>query len=427
MVVEVPYIKKRNGNKIVLEVTIKDLPKGEEDIKNLIAGVKRNGEVEKAILEKKEKSKSGFFKNLGSRFTKKFGPKIREIAQKIEAKRILKNRIKKIEKSEKEQIKKARTERIEKKIEKLVNNKKFVPTAIAAGFGTGIILIAIPIFARGCQNTEKTGPTPEPTSVVERTEPTMPEPSEQTIEIMVREEKPFDIEFYDINNPYEILEGIINSAGQEGLTANNIEGDSFEGNLYNANEQFEAENRASEGVEEFKQIKIEIYQNLQILTDPSKSNDDKKIAVQRLVKLNTEVETIFSKNEEFAEEYAKRFEEASRAFEDTNTEKEIIAVNGMVENFKSEIGLSSHNISEINLINQLLEQGYELDIKNAEKDLRGTWEISGEAIKDVIKKVNLSEAKDTWNSFATFTKGQDLIKESTIEITKESGGRDDGR
>ena len=181
------------------------------------------------------------------------------------------------------------------------------------------------------------------------------------------------------------MEGIVNSEGQEGLTANGIGGEEFKGSYYNDDEQFFAEEKASGGVQHFIEIKREINDNIQILIDENESSANKKIAVQRLLELNQEVETIFSENEEFAEEYTEKFTEASKAFEDTNTENEIITVDGMVENFKSELGLSSYNVQQIKIINELLEQGYELDITDADRDLRGTYEISGSAIRDVKK------------------------------------------
>lgn len=427
--IEVPSKKERKGNNVILKVSVKDLPKGEADIENLIAAVKRNGEDEKETIKQNAKIKSGFFINLGTRFTNAMGHKIREVAQKIEEKRDIKKQIKEAEKKEKQQIKKARSARIEEKFDKLINDKKFQKKAIATGIGVGIIIIAIPIFVKGCNCSGIRNPDPEPTSIVETTEEPTIEPTTEPeeIEIKVREQEPFDLEIYEIQNPYEILEGIVNSAGQEGLTANNIEGDTFDGNLYNADEQFGAETRASEGVEEFRQTKAEIEQNMQILIDPNATKDSKKIAVQRLLELNQNIEKIFNENQDFAEEYARRFEEASRAHEDSNTEKEVIAVTGMVENLKSELGLSSYNVSQLSMINQLLEQGYELDITSAEKDLRGTYEISGEAIREVMKKVNWKDAKETWSEFASFTKNTEIGENSTISLTEEREESDNER
>ena len=380
--IEVPSKKERKGNNVILKVSVKDLPKGEADIENLIAAVKRNGEDEKETIKQNAKIKSGFFINLGTRFTNAMGHKIREVAQKIEEKRDIKKQIKEAEKKEKQQIKKARSARIEEKFDKLINDKKFQKKAIATGIGVGIIIIAIPIFVKGCNCSGIRNPDPEPTSIVETTEEPTIEPTTEPeeIEIKVREQEPFDLEIYEIQNPYEILEGIVNSAGQEGLTANNIEGDTFDGNLYNADEQFGAE-----------------------------------------------IEKIFNENQDFAEEYARRFEEASRAHEDSNTEKEVIAVTGMVENLKSELGLSSYNVSQLSMINQLLEQGYELDITSAEKDLRGTYEISGEAIREVMKKVNWKDAKETWSEFASFTKNTEIGENSTISLTEEREESDNER
>lgn len=386
-VIEVPSKKTRKGSKVNLEVAIKDLPRGEKDIENLIAGVKRNGEnVKKPII-----AISGFMSNFKNRFIKTVGPKIRQTKKKNEENKKINNK-----ENEKEK--------------KKFNPKALIPIGV-------VLVVAIPIFLRGCDNTERPGPIPEPTSITEKSqEPTIP--SDQEIEIMVREEEKFDIEIYDINNPYEILEGIVNSEGQEGLTANGIDGEGFKGSYYNDDEQFLAEEKASGGVQHFIEIKDEINNNMQILIDSNKSSVDKKIAVQRLLELNQEVETIFSENQEFAEEYAEKFAEASKAFEDTNTENEIITVNGMVENFKSELGLSSHNVGQIMIINQLLEQDYELEITNTERDLRGTYEISGNAIKNVIKKVNLNEAEKLWSNFATATRGKSMQNETTTQTNE---------
>ena len=94
---------------------------------------------------------------------------------------------------------------------------------------------------------------------------------------------------------------------------------------------------------------------------------------------------------------------------------------------KSELGLSSYNVSQLSMINQLLEQGYELDITSAEKDLRGTYEISGEAIREVMKKVNWKDAKETWSEFASFTKNTEIGENSTISLTEEREESDNER
>ena len=232
----------------------------------------------------------------------------------------------------------------------------------------------------------------------------------------------FDIERYDIQNPHEILEGIVNSSGQEGLTSNLIEGDTFKGNQYSSEEQFDAEAKASGGIVNFEEIKAEIDENMQILINDGASNEEKESAARKLLELDQEVENIFNENSEFAEKYTQKFIEASEAHRDSNTDNEKVAVNGMLENYKTELGISTYNRQQIQNIVKLCDEGYQLNIsnENVQKDKRGTYEISGQAVREVAEKQDVQESKSTWKKFADFIKGK------TQEKSKDTNDNEKG-
>ena len=79
-----------------------------------------------------------------------------------------------------------------------------------------IILLMIPIMLlRGCSGTQKDTT-----------------PKEKIVTV------PIEMKIYDTDNPYKSLEGLINSSGQESMTANAVEGEGLEGTYYSSIEQF---------------------------------------------------------------------------------------------------------------------------------------------------------------------------------------------
>ena len=155
------------------------------------------------------------------------------------------------------------------------------------------------------------------------------------VEQPIFESIPINEIVYQVDNPYPILEGIVNSYGQEGMTANAMEGNAFKGDHYISGQQADAEQRASEGTLGFEQMQDEIDKNLEILTNANTTQEEKETAAKRLLELSENARQEFLDNEEFAKTYAEKFEEASLAYKDSNTENEIITVDQMVENYMS--------------------------------------------------------------------------------------------
>ena len=217
---------------------------------------------------------------------------------------------------------------------------------------------------------------------------------------------PIELKLDDIDNPYKILEGLINSSGQESMTANAIEGEGLEGTYYSSIEQFEAEYRASSGAEHFEEMKAEIDSTIDILTSEDSSKEEKANAARRLLELEQEATDAYINNEDFAKEYAERFKKASEAHKDTNTDSEKVAIDLMLEEYLSELGLSSYNVAQLEEIVELVNDGYEIDVE-AEKEMDGDYEITGEAVKKVVQEQDLNKSKSMWQKFVDFVKGRD--------------------
>ncbi|MGN1299424.1 MAG: hypothetical protein ACI4UE_05525 [Candidatus Scatovivens sp.] len=217
---------------------------------------------------------------------------------------------------------------------------------------------------------------------------------------------------YQVKNPYTILEGIVNSAGQEGMTANAIEGYAFDGKYYSATEQMSAEERSSSGFSQFEQMQQEIDEKLETLTNETTTQTEKEDAARRLLKLSNKAKQLYEGNEDFAKEYSERFKEASKAYEDSNTENEIATVDKMVENYMTELGLSSENVDTIQQIVDAFEQGYELELEgNKEKD--GDFVIVGEGVREVAVEEGVN--KSAWQKFKDFMNGNRDVNRDNID------------
>lgn len=222
---------------------------------------------------------------------------------------------------------------------------------------------------------------------------------------------------YQVDNPYPILEGIVNSYGQEGMTANAMEGNAFNGNHYTSAKQAEAEERASEGTLGFEQMQEEIDENLEILTNANTTQEEKETAAKRLLELSENARQDFMNNEEFAKTYAEKFKEASLAYKDSNTENEIITIDQMVENYMSELGLSSLNVEAIQNIVDAFKQGYELDLEGQEL-ADGDFIITGKGVREVAENEGVNQS--AWQKFKNFLKGdkEKDVKKDTNEFEK---------
>ena len=222
------------------------------------------------------------------------------------------------------------------------------------------------------------------------------------VEQPIFESIPINEIVYQVDNPYPILEGIVNSYGQEGMTANAMEGNAFKGDHYISGQQADAEQRASEGTLGFEQMQDEIDKNLEILTNANTTQEEKETAAKRLLELSENARQEFLDNEEFAKTYAEKFEEASLAYKDSNSENEIITVDQMVENYMSELGLSSLNVEAIQNIVDAFEEGYELDLEGKEL-ADGDFVITGDGIREVAAKEGVNQS--AWQKFKNFLKG----------------------
>ena len=222
------------------------------------------------------------------------------------------------------------------------------------------------------------------------------------VEQPIFESIPINEIVYQVDNPYPILEGIVNSYGQEGMTANAMEGNAFKGDHYISGQQADAEQRASEGTLGFEQMQDEIDKNLDILTNANTTQEEKETAAKRLLELSENARQEFLDNEEFAKTYAEKFEEASLAYKDSNSENEIITVDQMVENYMSELGLSSLNVEAIQNIVDAFEEGYELDLEGKEL-ADGDFVITGDGIREVAEKEGVNQS--AWQKFKNFLKG----------------------
>lgn len=246
-----------------------------------------------------------------------------------------------------------------------------------------LLVLMIPLIARSCGQTDKT----------------------QDIQYTLKT-VPIDAIVYNIDNPYPEIEALVNSAGQEGMTANLLEGDTFEGKHYSSNEQFQAESNAVSGVSEFEIMRAEIDSNMKILTAEESTQEQRYEAAKRLLELEQQAESIYKENESVAQEYAQRFKAASEAYRDSNTDKESMAIDIILEHYLSELGLSSANVAQLEEIVSLCEEGYELNISAAEQELDGDYKITGEAVKEVVVEQNIEQSKTIWQKFADFVRGR---------------------
>lgn len=222
------------------------------------------------------------------------------------------------------------------------------------------------------------------------------------VEQPIYETIPMNEIVYQIDNPYPILEGLVNSYGQEGMTANALEGYTFNGDHYSSTDQFEAETKASEGTLRFEQMQNEIDENLEILTNSNTTQEEKEIAARRLLELSESASKDFVNNEEFAKTYAEKFKDATLAYKDSNSENEIATIDQMVENYMAELGLSAANVESIQKIVDAFEQGYELSLEGKEL-ADGDFIITGKGVREVAENEGINPS--AWQKFKNFLKG----------------------
>jgi len=228
---------------------------------------------------------------------------------------------------------------------------------------------------------------------------------------VVTETKQIEATIYQIDYTEEALTALTGNAGQESATRAAQSGDGMfdEGPMYSAEEQFETEEQASGGIEQSIEIREQIALLMEVLTNQDSSQEDIYNAAKRITELMEQIDSKYRTNRSLAEQQAARFEEASIASKDSNTENEIKVVQAILQDYKDQLGLTANNINAMNMIIDLCEQGYEVKIQGI-KNLRGDYTITGEAIKKMVVVMQEgNEVKKAWDGF------KQCISEKTIE------------
>lgn len=217
---------------------------------------------------------------------------------------------------------------------------------------------------------------------------------------------PLDTIVYNVDNPGTLTYNIRQVLGQEGMTANGIEGDSsFKGNYYDWEEQAEVEKETSAESILIEDVKEQIETNMQIFIDENATQEQRYQAAKKLLELHTIIEQKFIENQPEVEKYAEETVDALEAYPDENTESEKKVVEHNLEEYMQELGLSGFNVDEISQIVELMEAGYEITIES-EKELDGDYQITGEAVKTIIKDREPSKLQSAWNKLVNFVRGE---------------------
>lgn len=208
-------------------------------------------------------------------------------------------------------------------------------------------------------------------------------PNEFTIE------EDMEFTFYNVDIPHIVMEGVTNAAGQEGLTGNLKEGNTFSGSHYNDVNQFENEQQASSGHQDYLKMQEELKECVEIIAG-SGSQSEKVEAAKKALNISEDMKSIYTDNKEFVEGQATAFKESSEAFHDSNTNSEIGVINLTVKEYMDNMGLIDKNISMFEKIIDLDSRGYTFTISGKE-NTRGDLVFSGNALKTIIANVPASE------------------------------------
>ena len=201
------------------------------------------------------------------------------------------------------------------------------------------------------------------------------------------------------------MEGMVGLAGQEQLTANSVvskDRNVFEGTYYKAGTQADAETKAVSYIDIFQKWRTEIDNNMGVLANKNATQEEILNAVDRLLEIEKAINEVFRTNEPFVEEYKQKFAEASIAAKDKITEKEIQGTDLMLELFKTQFGLSSVNVSQLERIKELGGAGYEPKVKVVQDQAKNYY-ISGEMIATLMRKYPNLTPEDisvSWKEFA---------------------------
>ena len=228
---------------------------------------------------------------------------------------------------------------------------------------------------------------------------------------------PIDVKIYSIQDPTIIMEGMVGLAGQEQLTANSVvskDRNVFEGTYYKAGTQADAETKAVSYIDIFQKWRTEIDNNMGVLANKNATQEEILNAVDRLLEIEKAINEVFRTNEPFVEEYKQKFAEASIAAKDKITEKEIQGTDLMLELFKTQIGLSSNNVSQLEMVKNIAEEAKEegghIEIYSVALDQDMNYYISGEIIETLMRRYPNLTPEDISASWKEFIRIIDTTK-----------------
>lgn len=227
--------------------------------------------------------------------------------------------------------------------------------------------------------------------------------------------QPISAIHYNIDSPYVYMEGVVNAEGQEGMTANVLDGNhAMYGQYYDCSEQFDAEERASKGQVEFEQLEEQLKENMKILTSEESTQEEKSEAAKNALDINQRIEQIYTENLGFINSQAAGFEKSTLAYEDQNSQAELAVIRETIDEYKENLGLTAENVGVLEQIVSLSNDGYTLEIKGDE-NARGDYTISGQAMKEIAEEVGLE--KDAEKAFEHFVSDKEQNRD--IEKTEE--------
>lgn len=226
-----------------------------------------------------------------------------------------------------------------------------------------------------------------------------------------------DFTHYNVDSPYVSMEAVVNAAGQEGMTANRLEGSpAMSGSYYDSNEQYANEDKASMGQEEFEQMEQELSGCMETLTNPDATQEQKLNAAKRALEINQKIEGIYTENMDFVEGQAQAFIDSSEAFRDEHTEAEISVIRATVGEYKAQLGLTQSNVAELSKLCGLSEMGCKITVEGKEQ-ARGDYQITGQAVGEMVMDTGVSpESKEILDKIIREEKARD-----------ERGGDDSAR
>lgn len=221
-----------------------------------------------------------------------------------------------------------------------------------------------------------------------------------------------DIDLYNMDNPSKTMHGVVEALGQEKLTNHWVD----EKNAYNWREQAEGEEQSTIGSEHFEDLKTLAEQQIDIITATDSTQEQIVEAAEKLKTVYQEMSQIYDAGGELVEEWVKEFQESLDVYPDSNTEKEKYVSNLAKEEYFANLGLSQDNLEAIQLILGLNELGYDIDVTAVRENARGDYNISIDAIKEVIGEEDVKLSKAEYEKLLAQIRGDNILEQSHEEI-----------